>query len=34
MVINSITTIYFSPTGTTKKIINSIIKGIGIVNNK
>ena len=34
MVINSVTTIYFSPTGTTKKIINSIVKGMGIVNNK
>ncbi|MGL5353020.1 MAG: EFR1 family ferrodoxin [Clostridium sp.] len=32
MVINSITTIYFSPTGTTKKIINSMVKGIGVVN--
>ncbi|MDR3598142.1 EFR1 family ferrodoxin [Clostridium sp.] len=34
MLINSVTTIYFSPTGTTKKIINSIIKGMGISNNK
>ena len=33
MVINSITTIYFSPTGTTKKTITSIIKGMGIVCN-
>jgi len=30
MIINSATAIYFSPTGTTKKIINSIIKGMGI----
>lgn len=34
MLINSVTTIYFSPTGTTKKIISSIVKGMGIVNNK
>ncbi|MFL0165848.1 EFR1 family ferrodoxin [Candidatus Clostridium helianthi] len=34
MLINSVTTIYFSPTGTTKKIINSIVKGMGIVNDK
>jgi len=34
MLISSVTTIYFSPTGTTKKIINSIVKGMGIVNNK
>jgi len=34
MVVNSITTIYFSPTGTTKKTINSIIKGMGIFNNE
>ncbi|MGL5085538.1 MAG: EFR1 family ferrodoxin, partial [Clostridium sp.] len=31
MIIDSISTIYFSPTGTTKKIVNSIIKGMGIV---
>jgi len=34
MLIDSATIIYFSPTGTTKKIINSIIKGMGIVNNE
>ena len=34
MLISSVTTIYFSPTGKTKKIINSIVKGMGIVNNK
>lgn len=34
MIINSATIIYFSPTGTTKKIINSIIKGMGVVNNE
>lgn len=34
MLINLVTTIYFSPTGTTKKIINSIVKGMGIVNNE
>lgn len=34
MLIESATTIYFSPTGTTKKIINSIIKGMGIANNE
>jgi len=34
MLISSVTTIYFSPTGTTKKIINSIVKGMGIVNNR
>lgn len=34
MLIDSITLIYFSPTGTTKEIINSIIKGMGIVNNE
>jgi len=33
MIINSATTIYFSPTGTTKKIINSIAKGMGVVCN-
>ncbi len=33
MIINSATTIYFSPTGTTKKIINSIVKGMDIVCN-
>lgn len=31
MLIGSVTTIYFSPTGTTKKLINSIVKG-GIKN--
>lgn len=30
MIINSAEAIYFSPTGTTKKIINSIIKGMGV----
>lgn len=30
MIINSATIIYFSPTGTTKKVINSIIRGMGI----
>lgn len=30
MIINSVTAIYFSPTGTTKKIINSIVKGMDI----
>jgi len=34
MIVSSATIIYFSPTGTTKKIINSIIKGMGIVNNE
>jgi len=34
MLISSVTTIYFSPTGTTKKIIDSIVKGMGIVNNQ
>lgn len=34
MLISSVTTIYFSPTGATKKIINSIAKGMGIVNNE
>jgi len=34
MVISTVATIYFSPTGTTKKVINSVIKGMGIVNNK
>lgn len=34
MIINSAAIIYFSPTGTTKKIINSVIKGMGIVNNR
>lgn len=34
MLISSATLIYFSPTGTTKKIINSIVKGMGIVNNQ
>lgn len=31
MLINSVTTIYFSPTGATKKIIESIVKGMGTV---
>ncbi|BCZ48326.1 ferredoxin [Clostridium gelidum] len=30
MIINSATSIYFSPTGTTKKIIDQIIKGMGL----
>lgn len=34
MLIDSITLIYFSPTGTTKKIINSIIKGMEMSNNQ
>jgi ferredoxin len=34
MLISSVTTIYFSPTGTTKKIINAIVKGMGIANDK
>lgn len=34
MLISSATTIYFSPTGTTKKIINSIVKGLGLVDIK
>lgn len=34
MIISSATIIYFSPTGTTKKVINSIVKGMGIANNK
>jgi hypothetical protein len=29
VIINSATAIYFSPTGTTKKIVNSVIKGMG-----
>lgn len=33
MIIKSSTSIYFSPTGTTKKVINAIIKGIGTNNN-
>lgn len=33
MMISSATIIYFSPTGTTKKIITSIVKGMGIVCN-
>lgn len=33
MVINSVTSIYFSPTGTTKKVINAIVKGMDIINN-
>lgn len=33
MIINSVTSIYFSPTGTTKKVINSIVKGMGTTNN-
>lgn len=31
MIINSATIIYFSPTGTTKKIINSIVRGMDII---
>lgn len=34
MVVNCAVTIYFSPTNTTKKIMHSIVKGMGIVNNK
>lgn len=34
MIINSTDIIYFSPTGTTKKILNSIVKGIGTEANK
>lgn len=33
MIINSATSIYFSPTGTTKKVINAIVKGMGMINN-
>ncbi|MFT5875896.1 MAG: ferredoxin [Clostridium sp.] len=33
MIINTATIIYFSPTGTTEKIINSIAKGMGIFSN-
>ena len=33
MIISSATSIYFSPTGTTKKIINAIVKGMGTTNN-
>lgn len=33
MVISSATSIYFSPTGTTKKVINAIVKGMGTTNN-
>lgn len=33
MIISSATSIYFSPTGTTKKVINAIVKGMGITNN-
>lgn len=33
MIINSATSIYFSPTGTTKNVINAIIKGLGTTNN-
>ncbi|OOM14212.1 EFR1 family ferrodoxin [Clostridium saccharobutylicum] len=33
MIINSSTSIYFSPTGTTKKIINAIVQGISTTNN-
>lgn len=33
MLISSVTGIYFSPTGTTKKIINSIAKGMGVTVN-
>lgn len=34
MIVNSATIIYFSPTGTTKKIVNSIVEGMGISNNE
>lgn len=30
MIINSVTSIYFSPTGTTKKIVDGIINGMGL----
>lgn len=33
MIIKSVTSIYFSPTGTTKNIIYSIINGMGIIEN-
>lgn len=33
MIISSATSMYFSPTGTTKKIINTIVKGMGTTNN-
>lgn len=33
MVISSATSIYFSPTGTTKKVINAIVKGMGTTKN-
>lgn len=32
MLIDSVTEIYFSPTNTTKKIINAIAKGMGLIN--
>ncbi|OBR96526.1 flavodoxin [Clostridium ragsdalei P11] len=34
MIINSAAMIYFSPTGTTKKVINFIVAGMGIDNNR
>jgi ferredoxin len=33
MIINSSTSIYFSPTGTTKKVINAIVKGMDTTSN-
>ncbi|HEX2954102.1 MAG TPA: EFR1 family ferrodoxin [Bacillota bacterium] len=33
MVIKSVTTVYFSPTGTTKKIIKAVVKGLGVSDN-
>lgn len=32
MIINSVTEIYFSPTGTTKKVIRAIAEGMGVIN--
>ncbi len=34
MLINSVTAVYFSPTGTSKKIMNAIINGIGAEDNE
>lgn len=34
MLINSVTAVYFSPTGTTKKIMNAIINGMGAEDNE
>lgn len=33
MIISSTTIIYFSPTGTTKKVVYAIAKGMGTTNN-